>query len=434
MPDLVRISLLVLTAWPWGSGVADQTAAEEQTMRVSLLTILPGSDIHTLWGHSALRVMDPASGTDLVYNYGTFDFGTDYFVLKFLHGNLEYMVSRNEYKYTLRQSRAEGRPVIEQLLDLSPEQQVQLVRFLENNLRPENRGYRYDFLFDNCSTRIRDALQAVLGGAIAFPDEADLPTETFRTLIDPYQRTMPFLDAGIDWLLGVPVDRTVRPYETMFLPDYLKQAFDHTRIEIDGVSRPLVTRTDTLLWIDGYGVEKPRFAWEILIAWLPCIAGLAFSLRRHRMGSAATSPRGAIIRILDVPLLLTTGLAGSLIVYLWFFSLHDVSAANPYLFWNWPTHLIAAAALLAKRPPAWVLRYMPAAGAAALASLLLAPIAPQPFHPMLAPIALLIALRGGAIFMAHHRRARVPSPPTGPPPFHRPAGGASADRSERPRR
>ena len=364
-----------------------QEGTGEQRMRVSLLTILPGSEIYSLWGHSALRITDPQSGLDMTWNYGTFDFETGNFVLKFLHGNLDYTLSMQRFEAVRRAYRAQGRPIIEQTLDLTPAQQRRLADLLAINMRPENRRYRYHFLFDNCSTRIRDVLEVALGDealrAAELPDDAP----TFRTLIEPYQRAVPFLDAGVDVLLGAPVDRPADGREIMFLPEDLMHAFDRARIGAGEDTRPLVVRTDTLLWVEGYDTERARFPWEPVVAWLLFAGGLLLTLRHP-----------GVIRALDVPLFLAIGVTGLLIAYLWFVSHHDVTNANRHLFWAWPTHVLAAGILLVRPTPSrFVAIYLAAAAAAIGISVLASPFVAQPFSSVFFPVALLAAVRGGRI-------------------------------------
>ena len=359
----------------------------EQGMRVSLLTILPGSEIYSLWGHSALRITDPQFGLDMTWNYGTFDFEAGNFVLKFLHGNLDYTLSMQRFEAVLRAYRAQERPIVEQTLDLTPAQQRRLLDLLAINMRPENRRYRYHFLFDNCSTRIRDALEAALGEETLHAAELPEDAPTFRALIEPYQRAVPFLDAGVDVLLGAPVDRPADGREIMFLPEDLMHAFDRARIGAGEYTRPLVARTDTLLWIDGYDAERARFPWEAVAAWLLFAGGLALTLRRP-----------GVLRALDVPLFLAIGVTGLLIAYLWLVSHHDVTNANRHLFWAWPTHMLAAGILLVRRSPSRLLAiYLVAAAAAIGISVLVSPFVAQPFSSVLLPVALLAAVRGGGI-------------------------------------
>ena len=364
-----------------------QEGTGEQQMRVSLLTILPGSEIYSLWGHSALRITDPQFGLDITYNYGTFDFETGNFVLKFMHGNLDYTLSMQGFETVRRAYRTQGRPIIEQTLDLTPAQQRRLVDLLTINMRPENRRYRYHFLFDNCSTRIRDVLEAALGDETLHAAEPPDDAPTFRTLIEPYQRAVPFLDAGVDVLLGAPVDRPADGREIMFLPEDLMHAFDQARIGAGEDTRSLVVRTDTLLWIEGYDTERTRFPWEPVVAWLLFAGGLVWTLRRP-----------GVLRALDVPLFLAIGVTGLLIAYLWFVSHHDVTNANRYLFWAWPTHVLAAAILLVRPAPSRLLAiYLAAAAAAIGISVLVSPFVAQPFSSVFLPVALLAAVRGAGI-------------------------------------
>ena len=369
------------------SAFAPQEASAESGMRVSLLTILPGSEIYSLWGHSALRITDSRRGLDMTYNYGTFDFEAGHFALKFMHGNLDYTLSVQGFEASRRAYQAQGRPIIEQTLDLSPAQRRRLAELLAINLRPENRRYRYHFLFDNCSTRIRDVLEAALGEETLHIPESSGEVRTFRALIDPYQRAAPFLDDGIDVLLGAPADRPADRRERMFLPEYLMQAFAEARIGTGAAARPLVARTDTLLRVAGYGAESKRFPWETAAAWLLFAAGLAWTLLRP-----------GPVRPLDAPLFLGVGLTGLLIAYLWFVSHHDVTHANRHLFWAWPTHAVAAGMLLVRRTPSRPLAtYMAAASAAIVVSVLISPFVAQPFPAAFLPLALLAAVRGGAL-------------------------------------
>ena len=360
----------------------------------SLLTILPGDQIYSLWGHSAIRVHDPVRGMDSSFNYGTFRFDR-YFLPNFLYGRLDYMLSVHYYEAALDDYRMQGRPVIEQVLHLTPAQKDSLYHFLAVNARPENRVYRYHFLYDNCSTRIRDALEHSLGTAVHFASEPD-PGLTFRSLLDDGIAETTFLDAGIDWLLGSPVDRVAQPYETMFLPEYLMRAFDTASIDNGGSLVPLVARTDTVLWIPGYGDTATAFPWATLVMWMIFLAGVVLTVRGVRQGSG-------VIRSFDVPLFAIVGIAGVLIVFLWFISLHDVTENNWHLLWAWPTHVGAAVALMRRRPHLWLRRYLFMSAVLALAAAAGSFLWDQWFHPALYPLMLLVAVRGMWIFIAANR-------------------------------
>ena len=409
---MTAIRLLLLLPFCWaalGAGMPHSTAAAagqaaqqidpvSDDARFSLLTILPGDQIYSLWGHSAIRVTDPDRGFDLSFNYGTFRFD-EYFLPNFLYGRLDYMLSVHDYEAALDAYRYEGRPVLEQELRLTPAQKDSLYHFLVVNARPENRVYRYHFLYDNCSTRIRDALEKALGEDVSFAATPD-PGLTFRQLLDSGIGEKPFLDAGIDWLLGAPVDRMAQPYETMFLPVYLMDAFDHARIRAGDAQGSLVMRTDTVLWIPGYDEQAAAAPWSAILAWLLLGAGVAATLRGMRRGVG-------IVRWLDVPLFALVGTAGLIIVFLWFISLHDVPENNWHLLWAWPTHLLAAVALMRRRTPLWLQRYLLAAAVLAAFAAIGSPLFGQWFHPSLYPLMILIAVRGIWIVLAVRRRERA---------------------------
>jgi hypothetical protein len=150
------------------------TIAEDA--QISIITIGPGDQLYDSFGHNAIRVSDPSNGKDLAFNYGTFDFTTPNFYLKFGRGQLPYALSVRPYTRFLENYIAEKRWVKEQVLDLSYGEKVTIFEYLLNNAQPQNRAYQYDFFFDNCATRIRDVLVANLGNNLAYEDKAYVPT------------------------------------------------------------------------------------------------------------------------------------------------------------------------------------------------------------------------------------------------------------------
>jgi hypothetical protein len=189
--------------------------------RFSLITVAPGEFVYSTFGHTALRLKDAASGVDVCFNYGTFDFEQPGFVLKFCQGKLLYMLDIENYRDFEYGNLYFRRPMIEQVLNLSPEQKSKLYALLRDNYRPENRFYKYDFFYDNCATRVRDILENTLGGNPGYYTEMTGNGVTMRQLLHKYLPAKPWLGFGIDLILGTPADKiaTVRDY--MFLPDYL---------------------------------------------------------------------------------------------------------------------------------------------------------------------------------------------------------------------
>ena len=196
--------------------------SESDSLRISLLTCSPGDEIYSAYGHSAVRVVDLKLGYDLVFNYGTFDFGTPYFIPKFLCGTLDYMLSVSSYQRFVRAYEREQRDVVESELILSTYEKVDLERFLFRNMQPENRFYRYDFFFDNCATRIRDLVFRISKRDVSAFQKAD-EDETFRDCLHLYVGSERWYGQGIDLILGTRADRDISGYEKAMLPDFLEQ-------------------------------------------------------------------------------------------------------------------------------------------------------------------------------------------------------------------
>ncbi len=362
---------------------------------VSLLTVLPGEQVQTVFGHSAIRIRDPVLGIDRTYNYGTYDFSDPLFLLKFGYGRMRYFLDVSSFEMAMRRYRYQRRPAIEQTLNLSADQENALFHALRINALPEHRFYRYDFFYDNCSTRVRDILKAVLGERLQY-DTTAAASRTFRQLIDPYLADRSFLDTGIDLMLGLPTDQVATPWQEMFLPDELMPAFDRATVRNDGSATPLVARTDTLFWVAGYQTYAPPAHGAAWLGWLLFAGGLAATLWQARRGAAGHP-------LPDALLLFTVGLAGVVIAFLVFISEHAATKQNLHLLWAWPTHLWAAAALLRRRRTRLLYGYLLAAAAAALLLTLGAPLWPQAFPPAARPLMLLVALRAGWQTYTLHR-------------------------------
>ena len=393
---LVTALTTVLSARPVQAQGVPKLSEEAQA---SMLTILPGDAVYSEFGHSAIRIYDSARGIDVLYSYGTFDFSDPMFVPKFTYGQLDYFLSTQPYAPMVDAYERMGRPVIEQHLNLTPRQVQQLYRFLYINARPENRGYRYDFLFDNCSTRVRDALENALGSAVSFSGSPD-PQKSFRHLLDPYVADRPLTDVGFDVGLGLPSDQVASSREVMFLPEYLFWAFENATIRRDTSTRetkPLVARTDTLFWVDGYDARESTFPWPLILTWLLAAVGAVFTVRRLRPPLEDAPPR-----LWDAILFGIAGATGLIISFLWFISEHVVTNTNLNLLWAWPTHLIFAAQLmrhpLSEAGNRWISRYLLASGV--VTGVLVAGwfFWPQSLHRAIFPIALLLTLRSTTLW------------------------------------
>lgn len=371
---------------------AQQVPRLSDEAQVSLLTIKPGDAVWSLWGHSAIRVYDPINAIDVSFNYGTFSFADPVsFVLQFIQGQLDYTISVQRYQSAVADYRdVEERSVVEQVLRLTPDQEQAVFAFLHANAATEGWTYRYHFLYDNCSTRLRDVFEVTLEDSIRFTEAPD-PRLTFRQMINPYVAGWPVLDLGINLGLGMPVDQPVSAREATFLPDYLQLAFDAAEVRIDGAWQPLVVRTDTVVWIEqGDANRASALPWPAVFGWLLLGGGLWASVHQLRRKHVAR-------RWPDVLLLVLAGAAGLILAYLWLGTAHDVTHPNWNLLWAWPTHLIAAFWIGRRATPGWLRIYLALGAAGALLTVIAWPFLPQALPAAAFPLALLLALRCGTL-------------------------------------
>lgn len=361
-----------------------------QTYQISLLTCDPGDELYMAFGHSAIRVFDKIKGTDYVFNYGTFNFNTPNFYGKFAAGKLDYMLSVSTYADFISTYANEKRGIKEQVLDLSLEQERYMVEFLQVNYLPERRFYRYDFFFDNCATRIRDAMDLVLGDKLVWSeDEMNETDKSFRDLIDEYVINMPWADLGIDLALGAVIDRKASNWEAQFLPGYMEKSFGKASIVGDGPTRPLVKETRVLLDFPKQNSEMGSFNpywmfWAIAIAFT-LITYIGFKRKRLYLG-------------FDMVLFFVLGLLGVVVFLLWFATEHSATQWNWNILWAFPGHLILAFALLRKQPKAWVKKYLLAALILADAAVVFWILGWQSLHPSLIPILLVLILRTNYLY------------------------------------
>ena len=346
---------------------------------ISILTCGPGADLYTRFGHSAFRVQDPTLNIDVVYNYGTFDFNAPNFYTNFARGRLLYRLSRERFEDFLYIYQYENRWVKEQILDLDTREKNELFRFLENNYKPENRSYQYDFLFDNCSTKMAYVLGQVFGEKMNF-DESHMPEpKTFRQLIRENLDTNSWSSLGIDIALGAKIDRKASVFDHMFLPEYVLRQMDHTRID----NKPIVKRQRDILDLNNEGngilfTISPLFWFLLLLGFVGTITYIDF--RNHTRS-----------KWLDLFLFGFTGLAGCLLVFLWFFTDHNTTVNNANVLWAFPLNLVLGYFALRKQAfPKWFHRAI----VALIVLLILIPIfwifGIQRFAPVL--IVLLLAL------------------------------------------
>lgn len=363
--------------------------ADSCGLQITLLTCSPGEELYSTFGHTAVRVKDSTSGMDIVFNYGTFEFSPDFYA-KFIQGKLLYYLSVDEFPNFLYQYQLESRSVVEQPLQLSCAEEQQLFAALRWNAEEQNRYYLYDFLYDNCTTRARDIIAKNTSTPVAFP--AILPEEvpTFRDLIHTYLDLggQYWSKLGIDLLLGAKLDRRVTNLQSMFLPDYLKRGMDGARVQ----QRPLVTVTEPVLTmpspLNKGSLFRPSVVFSLLLA-----TALALQLARKRWSTQA-------LKVLDTVLFLLLGLAGLLLLFMWFGTDHRVTQNNYNLLWALPTHVVVAFVL--HRGKSWVATYFRVVFWLTAVLLALWAFLPQEMNNGLIPLIILILLRSWQLSKLDH--------------------------------
>lgn len=301
-----------------------------QRLRISVLTCAPGDELYSLFGHTALRITDSTNGTDIIYNYGTFDFNDPDFYTKFVRGKLDYFLSAENVPDFLYEYQMTSRPVIEQELLLSDSEKQAIANAITKNLEGNNKYYKYDFLYDNCTSRIRDILIRSAGMQV---ENTLTPKGTsFRNMLHEYMNRggLGWTKLGIDIILAVPADKKVTINESMFLPDYLMKGIDKAVY----AAYPLVSRKRILLDIPMHK-KKSSNNNPLYILSIIALATLVVSFIK-------TAPAKKITHIIDRLLFLLTGCIGLLLLFLWFGTDHTAFVGNYNLLWAIPVNILPA--------------------------------------------------------------------------------------------
>lgn len=228
------------------------------SVKISLLTCGPRQNVYSLYGHTAIRYEDKAKGVDLAINYGVFSFDKSFFVLRFVFGLTDYEMGIEYFNDFLAQYAGSGCGVRQQTLNLTSSEKAAIAQAIDENFKPENRVYRYNYFYDNCTTRARDILANHINGKIRYIRHKN-PDISFREMIHAYNDTHRWARFGNDLLLGVKADRPTTFTEQQFLPQNLANDFANAVIVQKGlVKRKLVTN-DTWILPKTNGVGSDSF-------------------------------------------------------------------------------------------------------------------------------------------------------------------------------
>ncbi|WP_138434683.1 lipoprotein N-acyltransferase Lnb domain-containing protein [Winogradskyella algicola] len=314
---------------------------------VSVLTFGPGKSLNDAFGHNAFRIKDKAKGIDIVYGYGQYDFDAPNFYLKFARGKLNYLISRHFFGDIFNYYSRQNRTIEEQVLNLSTEQKQKLFNYLENNYKPENRKYLYDFFYDNCATKIRDVLSTVSNNTISFEKPNNFEQKTFRALIYEHVDKNSWGSLGIDIALGSVVDREASANEYMFLPKYINSFFEVSKIN---GSSDLVKSSSTL-----YETRNENESSNFLFSPLVLLGLIASFILYITYKDYKTQKR---TKWLDITLFSLSGIIGILLLFLWFGTDHTATWQNYNLLWAFPLNILVIRQLLKNDVKNWVRSYL----------------------------------------------------------------------------
>ena len=352
---------------------------------ISVITCDEGDEIYSLFGHSALHFNDPVTQTNVVYNWGMFEFGENEleFEIKFAKGKLRYYMAEETYENFMWTYQWEHRTVREQILNLTPKQKQALWEEVQWNYRPENRYYKYDFFFDNCSTRIAAIIRKSLGNSLIEKKLPEAGKYTYRQLIDKQvHHSQPWSDFGIDLALGAKIDKKTTSEEMQFLPKYLEKALSLDSIKINNTRLPFVKETRLLLKgknreTQNYeGITPTEIAWAILI----------MSLLIHIFNVPYLLP------VFDGVVFFTYGVLGVVVLLLWVATDHQATKLNYNLLWANPIHLIAFIGLFSKKIQEKLSLFYLVMAFYSFAIILFWIAIPQEFHEAFRPLILTLVL------------------------------------------
>jgi len=378
MKKLVLLAIFSLILFPkvYSIQLSDEA-------KISLLTCSSGDEIYSYFGHSAIRINDPKNGIDYVFNYGIFSFESPNFIWRFVKGETDYMLAGERMPSFMSAYYQEQRSVYEQVLNILPSERQFLFDALVENMKKENRVYRYRHFSDNCSTRVRDQFEKCVNHQLQYDTSKDAKL-TFRQLVDQCVPGNSWNGLGIKLALGIPADKTTTFSQKMFLPDYLERSVAGALVVRNGEKVPFAMPVATLF------AAKPIESGSILISpavvinlILLIVAGLTFiEVRRKRR-----------MFWLDFLVFLSLGISSLLLGFLCFISVLEATEWNLNLIWALPTHLVFAFLWLipSLRPKLeWYVKFTASIIFLFLISM---PFLPQTFHWLVVPICLTVLLR-----------------------------------------
>ena len=369
----------------------------QDSIQVSLLTCSPGQEIYELYGHTAIRCTNFTTGEDWVFNYGLFSFEDPGFIGKFVRGECDYEVGYVEFPLFEYSYQRRGSAVIQQVLNLTEDEKQRLFLSLVYNCRPEHKKYRYNFLYDNCTTRARDRIEKAINGKVLYKKkECEI---TFREITHQYTLGHPWASLGNDLCLGAGADQPITLRQQMFAPFYMKDYAQQAVIKDgNGNDRPLVLKTEVII----PGNEKKDASTSFFTPMICVLALLVFTILLESLEWRFNRR----FWMYDVLLLLVQGGVGCVVTFLFFFSSHPTVDTNWQIIIFNPLPLLCLPVVVysaIKRKKTW---FYPANAFVLTLFILFSGAIPQDFDSVIVPLMLTLLLRSLG-YIEYYRRNRM---------------------------
>lgn len=311
--------------------------ARADSLRVSVLTCAPGPDAYAHFGHTALRITNFDTQKDIVFNYGCFDYTGSMFVYKFIKGETDYLLGAERLDFFLWRYQMMGIQVDEQVLNISQQEAANLARLLSINLLPENVEYRYNYLYDNCTTRARDMIETAITEEIVYQKEPIALTA--REELHESLGKADWLRFGIDLVLGQKLDdKDFDKRHQMFIPSHYEAELDSAfKVSEDGKRESLISEKYVILEANPNAVEQPTSITPMMLFCILFLIAGYFSIRNWANRKQTF--------IIDIILSGLQGVAGIIVSFLFFFSEHPTVDSNWLVIIFNPLYLAYAAYL-----------------------------------------------------------------------------------------
>ena len=312
-------------------GLSKASYVQHDSIRISLLTCSPGEEIYALYGHTALRYQNITRGDDWVFNYGVFDFNKPHFMWRFTKGETDYELGAIPYSIFSNEYRQRGSSVTQQQLNLTSEEAERLITLLSENYRPQNRVYRYNYFYDNCTTRARDVFENAIDGVVVYND---MPHNySYRNILHTFSTNSPWAEFGIDLALGASADKPITARQQMFAPSFMQHfASDATITNSDNTQRPLISKETTLIPAHENRGETSRYPSPLAAGTTLLAITILITLWERKANRIFWS--------YDILLFTAQGAAGIVITFLFFFSTHPTVDTNWLIIFFNPLPLI----------------------------------------------------------------------------------------------